>query len=309
MLPIYYFTKNFCLSHTNMTIHPLAIVSPQAQIAADVEIGPFCIIEDDVRIAAGSKLESHVTVKNAVTIGEKNHLHHGVTIGDVPQHTAAKAPFGRIVIGQRNTFRENVTIHRAMKESEVTRVGDDNYLMVNVHLAHDVCIGNSNVLVNNVMLAGHVQVGNNVNVGGGAGIHQFCRIGSFAMVGAKALVLQDVPPFVTVDGLTSRIVGLNQIGLKRNGKSVEEIRALKAVYRLLYRSGLPWREILQKLQADHPTGPGAEMTQFLLGTKRGIVSERRTVREPVLKLHESGSDLSDDSQEDEPRQPLRVCAG
>ncbi len=289
-----------------MNINPLAVVSSRAKIGADVEIGPFCIIEDNVSIADGCRLDSHVVVKSGSTLGEENHLCSGVIIGGLPQHTAARAPFCQVVIGHRNTFREGVTIHRAMKESEATTIGNDNYLMVNAHLGHDVRIGNHNVMVNNVMCGGHVQIGNNVNLGGATGVHQFCRIGSLAMVGAQSHVIQDVPPFVTVDGLTSRIVGLNQIGLRRNGKTTEEIRTLKAVYRILYRSGLPWREILRKLQVEYAVGPGAEMTQFLLSTKRGIVSERRSARQAPLKLIESESG---ESEEDDATIALRASAG
>lgn len=279
-----------------MKINPLAVVSSRAKIGADVEIGPFCIIEDNVSIADGCRLDSNVTVKSGSILGEGNHLSSGVVIGGLPQHTAARPPFGQVVIGHRNTFREGVTIHRAMKESEATTIGNDNYLMVNAHLGHDVRIGNNNVLVNNVMCGGHVQIGNNINLGGASGVHQFCRIGSLAMVGAQAHVIQDVPPFVTVDGLTSRIVGLNQIGLRRNGKTTEEIRTLKAVYRLLYRSGLPWKEILRKMQEEYAVGPGAEMTQFLLSTKRGIVSERRSAAQAPLKLAAPGESAAEDGE-------------
>lgn len=279
-----------------MKIDPLAVVSSRAKIGADVEIGPFCIVEDDVCIGDGCRLESHVVIKSGTILGEGNQLGNGIVIGGSPQHTAARPPFGRVVIGNRNTLRESVTIHRAMKESEATIIGDDNYLMVNAHLGHDVRVGNNSVLVNNVMCGGHVQIGNNVNLGGASAVHQFCRVGSLAMVGGQAHVIQDVPPFVTVDGLTSRIVGLNQIGLRRNGKSTEEIRTLKAAYRLIYRSGLPWKEILRKMQEEYAVGPGAEMTQFLLSTKRGIVSERRSAAQAPLKLAAPGESAAEDGE-------------
>lgn len=289
-----------------MSIAPHTVVSSRAKIGSDVEIGPFCIVEPDVRIGDGCRLESHVVLRKGTILGEGNVLSSGVSIGGLPQHTAVTEPCGNVIIGDKNIFRENVSIHRAMKESNSTILGNENYLMVNAHVAHDCKVGNNNVLVNNVMLAGHVQVGNKVNLGGAVGVHQFCRVGSLAMVGGQAHVIQDVPPFVTVDGLTSRIVGLNQIGLRRNGRSSEEIKTLKEVYRLVFRSGLPWREILRKLDEQYAIGPGAEMTQFLKGTKRGIVGERRSAARPALRLLESGDQSG---EEDDEIRTFRVNAG
>ena len=290
-----------------MNIHPQAIVSPQVKLGADVEIGPFCVIEDEVCIGDGCRLEAHVTIKQGTILGQENYICSGTVIGGMPQHTAAGGRCGQVVIGDKNTFRENVTIHRAMKECDATAIGNENYLMVNAHVAHDCKVGNNNVIVNNVMLGGHVQIGNRVNLGGGTAVHQFCRVGSLAMAGGQAHIIQDVPPFVTVDGLTSRIVGLNQIGLRRNGRNTEEIKTLKEVYRLVFRSGLPWKQIIQKLEAEYAIGPGAEMTQFLLSTKRGIVSERRSAGRNPLRLIEA-RDGGDDENNEEIR-TLRVNVG
>ncbi len=289
-----------------MSIHPQAVVSSEAKIGANVEIGPFCVIEGDVCIGEGCRLDANVTIKNGVTVGRENQFCNGSVIGGKPQHTALTGNCGRIVIGDKNTFRENTTVHRAMKESDTTTIGHENFFMVNAHVAHDCQIGNLNVVVNNVMLGGHVQIGNRAILGGGAGVHQFCRVGSLAMIGAQAHVMQDVPPFVTVDGLTSRIVGLNQIGLRRSGRSVEEIKTLKEVYRLVFRSGLTWKAILQTLEQEHSIGPGAEMTQFLLGTKRGIVSERRSSGQNALRLVEAGESEAEIRPE---IRPLRINVG
>ena len=280
-----------------MNIDPYAIVSSRAKIGADVEIGPFCIIEPDVFIGDGCRLESHVTIKQGTVLGEENVLCSGTTVGGMPQHTAVTGPCGQVIIGDRNTFRENVTIHRAMKECDATVIGNENYLMVNAHVAHDCKVGNNNVIVNNVMLGGHVQIGNRVNLGGGSAVHQFCRVGSLAMAGGQAHIIQDVPPFVTVDGLTSRIVGVNQIGLRRSGRTTEEIKIIKEVYRLVFRSGLPWKQLLEKMQAEHSIGPGAEMTQFLLSTKRGIVSERRSSGRNPLRLVEARDGGEENNEE------------
>jgi UDP-N-acetylglucosamine acyltransferase len=262
-------------------ISPFAVVHPDALIGDNVEISHFCLIESGVTIGNGCKFDSHVVLKSGVTLGENNQFGTGTVIGGLPQHASAPPPFGQVRIGDGNVFRENTTVHRSLKESGTTTIGNENYLMVNAHVAHDCIVGNNNILVNNVMLGGHVIVGNRVVFGGGAGIHQNCRVGSLAMVGAQALVVQDIPPFFTLDGLTSRIVGLNLVGLRRNGWTSEGIKTLKTAYFTLYRSTMAWKEILQFFQDNYSTAPIAELTQFLLTTKRGIVSERAAYRSPL----------------------------
>ena len=276
-------------------ISPLSVISSDAQIGSNVEIGPFCVIEGGVVIGSGCKLDSHVVLKSGVTIGENNQFCAGTVLGGPPQHATALPPFGKIRIGDGNVFRENTTVHLSLKESGTTLIGDDNYLMVNAHVAHDCVIGNSNILVNNAMLGGHVVMGNRAMIGGGAGIHQNCRVGSLAMVGAQARVVQDVPPFVTVDGLTSRIVGLNLVGLRRSGRTSEDLKMLKSAYFTLYRSGMTWKEVMQYFQDNYSTGPVAELTQFLLTTKRGILRERAASRSQlrVVDEDESGVERSD----------------
>jgi len=260
------------------TVSPFAVISPEAQIGKNVEIGHFCLIEPGVIIGNGSKLASHVVIKSGVTIGENNQFCEGSIIGGVPQHISAPPPFGQVHIGDGNVFREHTTVHCSLKESGTTVIGNENYLMVNVHIAHDCNIGNNNILVNNVMLGGHVVIGNRAVLGGGAAIHQHCRVGSLAMVGGQAHMVQDIPPFVTVDGLTSKVVGLNLIGLRRSGRTAEDIKILKGAYFTLYRNGQTWKETLQIFQENYSTGPVAELTQFLLATQRGIVRDRAANR-------------------------------
>jgi len=276
-------------------ISPLSVVSPDAHIGNNVEIGPFCVIEAGVTIGDGCNLDSHVVIKSGVIIGENNQFCSGTVLGGSPQHVSASPPFGQIRIGTGNVFRENTTVHHSLKESGTTLIGDDNYLMVNAHVAHDCVLGNSSILVNNVMLGGHVIVGNRAMIGGGAAIHQNCRVGSLTMIGGQAHIVQDVPPFVTVDGLSSKIVGLNLIGLRRNGRTSEDLKTLKGAYFSLYRSGMTWRETLQYFQDNYSTGPVAELTQFLLTTKRGIVRERAASRSQlrVVDEEESGIERSD----------------
>ncbi|MDR1485278.1 MAG: acyl-ACP--UDP-N-acetylglucosamine O-acyltransferase [Planctomycetaceae bacterium] len=292
-----------------MSIDSLSVISPSARIGSNVEIGHFCIIEPDVVIGDDCRISSHVTIKRGVVIGSKNIFCEGTTVGNLPQHTAIDGNVGGVVIGDNNIFRENVTIHRAMHEPASTQIGDSNYFMVNAHVAHDCKIGCNNVIVNNVMLAGHVEIGNRVNIGGAVGVHQFCRIGSYAMVGAQAHVIQDVLPFVTVDGLTSRIVGLNLIGLRRNGYTTSEINILKEVYRLVYRSGMAWKDILQKLQDEYATGIASEITRFVLTTKRGIVHEGRYTENTSIKFTKTTDNKNTNDTNNNEQPALRVNVG
>ena len=257
-------------------IHPKALVSPEAQIGKNVHIGPFCIVEDDVVIGDGCVLEARVSVKNGVTLGKENHILEGAVIGGLPQCVDLDDVNSRVIIGNGNIIRENVTIHRSMKEDDATEIGDDCMLMVNVHIAHDCRIADGVIMANNVMLAGHVSVGARAFISGAVGVHQFCRIGSLAMVGGQAHIVKDVPPFVTVDGLSSEVVGLNKVGLRRAKMTVEDRNTLKAVYKILYGKGMPWSEIVKKIDEEYTSGPGLEMARFLATTTRGITPERHS---------------------------------
>ncbi len=265
-------------------IHPLASVSPDARIGEDCTIGPFCVVESDVEIGPGCVLESHVVVKSGTRIGSHNHIHEGAVLGARPQHLRHPGPYGRVVLGSRNVIREHVTIHRALEADAVTAVGDHNFLMVNVHIAHDCRVGSHVIMANNVMLGGHVTVDDAAYLGGAAAVHQFCRVGAVAMVGGQAHVTKDVPPFVTVDGLSSLVVGLNLVGLRRRGMTAQQIRRLKEAYRLIFCSGLPWEQMLQQLQRQFPEEPAACFHRFLQQTSRGILNQRRVPRTATIKL-------------------------
>ena len=267
-------------------VSPFTSVHPDAQIGNNVEIAPFCFIEADVSIGNNCKLASHVVIKSGTRIGEDNQFGEGAVIGGPPQHVSALPPFGQVEIGNGNIFREHVTIHSSLKESGITLIGDENYFMVGSHIGHDCVVGNNNILVNDVLLGGHVIIHNRAMIGGGSAIHQNCRIGSLAMIGGQARIVQDIPPFMMVDGLTGKIVGLNLIGLRRNGRTSEDMKTLKNAYFTLYRGNLTWKEILQVFEDNHSTGPVAELTQFLLSTKRGIVRERAAGR-AQLRIVES----------------------
>ncbi len=278
------FPKRLALARPSFRAHSTAVISPAAQIGSEVEIGPFCVIEPDVVIDSGCRLESRVVLKSGTRLGPNNHVFEGAILGGLPQHVHIPERPGKVVTGAGNTIRENVTIHRALEEDEATILGDNNLLMVNVHIAHDCRVGNNTIFANNAMLAGHVTVGDRAYASGAVAVHQFCRIGSLAMVGGQSHVVKDVPPFVTIDGLSSYVVGLNQIGLRRAGHSAAEVRRLKEAYRVIYRSGLTWNEILARLRDEFSDGLAALFYQFLSTTTRGIISERRLPPGATLKL-------------------------
>lgn len=270
-----------------MNIHSHAVVHPGAFLGKDVKIGPFCVVEDDVVLGDGCVLESNVAIKSGTTLGPNNHVFEGAVIGGLPQHVDVPEIPGRVTVGSGNTIRENATIHRALKETDETSVGDNCMLMINTHIAHDCRIGNHVIAANNTMLAGHVTVGDRANLSGAVAVHQYCRIGSLAMVGGQAHIVKDVPPFMTVDGLSSLVVGLNRIGLRRAGFSAESLHTLKEAYRILYRRRLSWREILQMLEETFTEGPALEMSRFLATTTRGITNERRQPEGATIKLHDA----------------------
>jgi len=265
-------------------IHPTASVSSTANLGSDVEIGPFCVLEVGVTLGDRCKLESRVTVKQGTTLGNDNYLCDGAVLGGLPQHVRRPERPGALVVGSHNVFREFVTLHRALEAGAATTVGNANLLMVNAHVAHDCHVGNNVIVANNVMLAGHVTIEDRAFLSGAVGIHQFCRVGTLAMLGGQARIVKDVPPYVTVDGGSSLIVGLNLVGLRRAGYSAEQIVELKAAYRLIYRQELTWTEVVERLGKNFTTGPAARFHEFFQGGKRGFTPERRGPSSATLRL-------------------------
>ena len=259
-------------------IHSSAIVSAKAELGAHVKVGPFAVIEDEVFIGDHTRLAARVVVKAGTRIGCGNELSEGAVLGGQPQHIAAGSSHGAVEIGEGNHIRENVTVHRGLTADNVTRIGNHNMLMVNAHVGHDCSVGNHVIIVNNSLLGGHVEVADGAYLGGAAAVHQFCRVGRLAMVGGQSHITQDVPPFVMVDGKSNLIVGLNLVGLRRGGVSDDQLRQLKAAYRILYRSGMKWSDTLAALEARFTNGMAAEFAPFLAQGRRGFVQERRTPR-------------------------------
>lgn len=248
-----------------MKISPHAVVDPRAKLAEDVEIGPFCVIGPDVSIGSGCRLMNGVTVIGRTKIGANNVFFSNAVIGGAPQDRKYRGGDTRLEIGDGNTFREAVTIHVGTeKGGGVTRVGDNNLLMVNSHLGHDVHLGSNCTLANNVMIAGHVVIGDSVAMMGGVGIHHFVRIGEFAYLGGYARIHHDVPPFTKVDG-ADLVRGINVVGLRRSGFAEGDIEALEdACRRLFYREGNSFASVLSEFHADNGVNARVKrMVEFL----------------------------------------------
>jgi UDP-N-acetylglucosamine acyltransferase len=278
-------------------IHPTAVISPRAVVHSSVEIGPFSIVEAEAVIGQGCRLAGRSTVKSHTTLGRDVVVGEGTVLGGMPQHITPPEHPGRVIVGERTVIRENVTIHRAMNGEGETRVGADCLLMVGCHVAHDCRVGNRVILTNNVLLGGHVQVGDRAVIGGAVGVHQHCRIGRLAMIGACARVVQDVPPFVLTDGDSAMIVGLNKVGLRRSGMEREEVAQLKEAYRLIYRQGLPFDDMIEALERTYDAGPATQFAEFFHGSKRGFVQERRSPPKVAIRLHPAADELDDEADD------------
>jgi len=219
-------------------IHATAVVADSAVIADDVEIGPFCVIGDEVEIGAGTRLGSHVVVNGPTTIGKDNRIYQFSSVGDDPQDKKYADEPTRLVIGDRNTIREYCTLSRGtIQDKGVTQMGNDNWIMAYVHIAHDCIIGDNCIFANNVTLAGHVTVGDWVIFGGFSGAHQFCNVGAHSFLGMYAGTNRDVPAYTMVSGQPAEPKGINSEGLKRRGFTPEQIRNIKNAYRIVYRQG------------------------------------------------------------------------
>jgi UDP-N-acetylglucosamine acyltransferase len=254
-------------------IHPTAIISDSAKIADKVTIGPYSIVGDNVEIGSGTRIDSHVVINGPTTLGEDNHIYQFASIGDDPQDKKYSGEPTRLAIGDRNTIREFTTISRGtIQDVGDTILGDDNWIMAYVHIAHDCVIGNKTIMANNVTLAGHVHVGDWVIFGGFSGAHQFSSIGAHAFLGMYAGVNRDVPAYTMVSGQPAVPRGINSEGLKRRDFSEEQIRNIKHAYRLVYRKGLKLSEAIDEIDDLSKTQP--ELVIFLeslRSSERGII--------------------------------------
>ena len=258
-------------------IHPTAIVDAAAELAASVSVGAYAVVGARVRIGAGTTIGPHTVVDGRTTIGSDNRIHGHCSIGGPPQDKKYAGEDTALEIGNGNTIREFCTLNTGTAQDEgVTRVGDDNWIMAYVHIAHDCRVGDHTILANAVQLAGHVHVGDWAILGGLTGVHQFVRIGAHAMAGFSSRLAQDLPPFVMAAGNPVQAQGFNQEGLRRRGFSEARIGAVKQMHRALYRKGLTLAAAIAEIEAMTERAPEAAddialMLGFLAAAERGIV--------------------------------------
>lgn len=254
-------------------IHPTAIVDPGAVLADDVEVGPYSIVGADTSIGPGTRIGPHVVIGAHTRIGSRNIFYQFSSIGESPQDKKYKDEPTRLEIGDDNTFREFCTLNRGTtQDAGVTRVGNGNWIMAYVHMAHDCQVGNNTIFANNAQIAGHVHVGDHAILGGFTVVHQFCRIGAHSITAMGTILLQDLPPYVMASGNTAVPHGINSEGLRRRGFSAPAIAAIKRAYKTLYKSGLSFEESRAVIEGE--AGTIAELkalSDFLSVPGRGII--------------------------------------
>ncbi len=254
-------------------IHPTAIIDPKAELDSSVRVGPYTVIGAHVQIGAGTSIGAHAVIEGHTTIGENNTIFQFASLGAVPQDKKYAGEPTRLIIGNNNTIREFTTFNLGTVTGiGETRVGNDNWIMAYVHLAHDCVVGNHTIFANNASLAGHVTINDWVILGGYSLVHQFCIIGEHAMTAFAAGVHKDVPPYVMAAGYRAEPAGLNTEGLKRRGFSAEQIANIKNVYKILYRQGLPYEEARAQIVALADTAPElAVFKDFFAVSERGVI--------------------------------------
>jgi UDP-N-acetylglucosamine acyltransferase len=277
---------------SSVIVHPTAIVHPGAVIGAGTEIGPFTIIGSKVVIGEKNSIASHVVIEGCTVIGDENQIYQFASIGGRPQDLKFRGEDSRLEIGNSNIIREYVTVHPGTAGGGMlTKIGDSNLLMASAHVAHDVIMGDRNILANSCALAGHIKVGDGVIAGGLSGVHQFARLGTLSYIGAGSMVSKDVPPFCMVQGDRAGLIGLNVIGMRRSGIGAEVIRSLKDIYRLLFRTdgflgakkgeesdrfiGKTFRQKAQDLLTRATFAEEKLLLDFILSSERGLCDSLR----------------------------------
>jgi UDP-N-acetylglucosamine acyltransferase len=253
-------------------IHSTAIVDPKAEIGPGTMVGPYCIVEAGVVVGADCWLQHHVTLAGPMTAGRRNKFYAYCSIGQQTQDLKYQGEPTYLEIGDENTFREFVTVNRSTTSEGKTQIGQRGNFLAYSHIGHDCAVGDSVVFSNNGTLAGHVQVGDNAIMGGLTAVHQFCRLGRFAITGGCSKIVQDVPPFMIADGNPAKVRGINVVGLERAGFSAETIKTIKEAFRLIYRSQFNTRQAIEAVEQELPAS--AEITQiieFIRTSERGII--------------------------------------
>jgi len=258
------------------TIHPTAIVDPKAELDATVTVGPYTLVGPNVKVGAGTTIAGHVVLEGHTTLGRDNRIWQFASIGAANQDKKYQGEPTELVIGDRNTIREFTTLQvGTVQDKGRTTIGNDNWIMAYVHVAHDCIVGNNVTMSNNATLAGHVELGDWVTIGGLTGIHQFVKVGAHAMLGFQSAVSQDVPPFMLVDGNPLAVRGVNVVGLRRRDFSAERIAAIRQMHKLLYREGRTLEDARTAIAALATSAPEAAadvalMGAFLAAATRGI---------------------------------------
>lgn len=252
-------------------VHPRAVVDPAAILHEDVEIGPNVVVESGAEIGRGTRIIGNAYIYGGTTLGEECEVHPGAAIGGSPQDNHYKGEKSFLRIGNRNIFRESVSINRATGENQSTVIGDRNWFLNFAHVGHNSVIGNDCVIEGAVMIAGHVTLGDRVLLAGLAGVHQFCRVGRLAMIGFAGGISQDLPPFMTAVGTRPfYVMGPNVVGLRRAKVGAAGRAAIKRAYKLIYRSGLPIAEVLAALDKEETPEVG-EIAAFVRASKKGVI--------------------------------------
>jgi UDP-N-acetylglucosamine acyltransferase len=253
-------------------IHPTAIIDSKADIDSNVEVGPYSIIGANVHVGSGTVIGSHVVIQPHVEIGPDCHIFQYASIGAIPQALKFQGEETYVKIGRGTVIREFVTVNRGTGfGGEITEVGEENFLMAYVHIAHDCKTGRNVILANSATLAGHIVIEDFVTVGGLVAIHQFVRIGNHAYIGGKSAVVKDIPPYVIAAGDRAKLHGLNSVGLKRHDFSQETLSSLKKAYRIIFRIGLTLNEAIERVKAEVEQIPEVNnLISFIKSSKRGI---------------------------------------
>ena len=255
-------------------IHPTAIIEPGAELADDVVIGAYAFVGNLARIGEGTVLHHHANVEGRTTIGARCEIFPFACVGTKTHDLKYKGGEPGLVVGDRNVFREYVSVHGATNEGDYTRMGDDNVMLAYSHIAHDCIVGNHLVMSAQSALAGHVIVEDHVNIGWGSGVHQFCRVGAHAMLGAMSKVVQDVPPYIIADGNAAIARSINKVGLERHGFTLEQLEAIKQAFRLFYRSGYNRTQAFEHMRT-HKLAETPEFQHFLgfvTKSERGVIA-------------------------------------
>ena len=252
-------------------IHPTALIDPAARLGADCDVGPYCVIGPDVVIGDRCRLHAHVVVDGHTTLGVENEVFPFACLGLKTQDLKWKGGVNRAVIGDRNTLREFVTVHCATQDGDATVIGSDNHILAYCHIAHDCRLGDHIIMSSYAGLAGHVVVGDHAVLAGFVAVHQFCRVGRMSIIGGCAKVVQDVPPYMLVDGNPGETRTINKVGMERNGVPAESQAALRQAFKLLFREGLTITNAVARIEAELPPVPELlYLLEFVRTSQRGI---------------------------------------